>query len=61
MTPSTPVSMTANYVTYAALLVTALAHFGWILSSNDAVAIVAGIVALVSTIYQHTVTTGAVK
>lgn len=48
-----PTSTTANYVTYAALLVTACAHFGWVLSSNDAVSLIAGLVAVASTIYQH--------
>ena len=49
-------SSTGSYVVYASLLVSALAHFGWVLSQNDALAIVAGVVVLFSTIYQHFVT-----
>lgn len=43
----------ASYVVYASLLVSLLSHLGWIISSNDALAIVAGSVALVATIVQH--------
>ena len=43
----------ASYIVYASLLVSLLAHLGWIISSNDAIAIVAGFVALGGTIWQH--------
>lgn len=48
-------STTANYVVYASLLVSLLAHIGFVISSNDALAIIAGIVATVGVIYQHMV------
>ena len=47
---------TASWVSYAALLATFLAHYGWIISTNDAIALVGGIIAVASTIYQHFVT-----
>ncbi len=47
-------STSAIYVTYGSLLVSALAHFGWVLNANDAVAIIAGVVAIISTVYNHT-------
>ncbi len=40
-------------VTEGALLVSAFAHFGFILATNDAISIVAGITALVATLWQH--------
>ena len=44
---------TGSYIVYASLIVSALAHFGWIITSNDVIAIIGGIVAFGANIYQH--------
>lgn len=46
-------STTGAWVAYAGLLVSALAHFGWIVDQNTAITIIAGIVAFGGMIYQH--------
>lgn len=47
---------TGSYIVYASLLVSGLAHFGWIISSNDALAVITAVIAVIGTIYQHYVT-----
>lgn len=48
-----PIQTNAIWITYASLLVAIVAHFGWIVSQDNALAIVASIAAIVSTVYQH--------
>lgn len=44
---------TGSWVAYVGIVVSALAHFGWIVDQNTVITIIAGLVALGGVIYQH--------
>lgn len=46
-------SEAGSYTAYVGLLVAVLAHFGLIVSTNDALAVLGGVVALFGVIKQH--------